>query len=190
VKPRALFAAAVLAAAVLAVVAGVFLQADDEVAPVSIPEAIPAPKPAPAPIVAPAPSPAPPSPTEDDETVQEAEMERPDPESPPLTDQAATEPVMSEIEPDSSEYDAPTEARQRFRAFEMDAIGDRPLTPAKWRVIQGDHGDDTLQILRRAKELVDAERPEAARELMEEWGRLTSLYRNEAYGRGRVRVDE
>ena len=58
------------------------------------------------------------------------------------------------------------------------------------RVIQGDHGDDTLQILRRAKELVDAEQPEAARELMEEWGRLTSLYRNEAYGRGRVRVDE
>ena len=89
---------------------------------------------------------------------------------------------MADIEPSTSAYDAPTEARQRFHSFEMQAISSRPLTPEKWRRIQGDHGEETLEVLRRAKVLSDQDQSDAARELMVEWGRLTDL----AYGRGTV----
>ncbi len=117
-------------------------------------------------------------------------LQRPDPDAPPLTDAAAAEPDMRELEGGVADYDAPTEAKQRFRTFELAAIARRPLTPEKWREIQGDSGDETLAVLRRAKQLTDAGEPEAAKELMEEWQRLTSLYRNEAYGRGQVLVNE
>ena len=110
--------------------------------------------------------------------------------SPPITDAAAAQPEMSTMDGEASEYDAPTEARQRFRALEMDAIGDRPLTPAKWRAILSDHGDDARGVLQRAVALNQADQPDAARELMQEWERLHSLYRNEAYGRGQVLVEE
>lgn len=126
----------------------------------------------------------------DEDPPPSEEFQRPDPEAPPLTEAAAAEPEMSEMEGGVADYDAPTEAQQRFRPFELAAIAQRPLSPEKWREIQGDNGDEILSVLRRAKALTDAEEPEAARELMEEWQRLTTLYRNEAYGRGKVLVRE
>ena len=115
-----------------------------------------------------------------------SELLRPDPTGAPLTTGAVEEPDMSEMDGGVAEYDARVEARQRFRDFELTVVAARPLTPEKWRVIQADRGEESLEILKRAKQLTDDGEPEAARELMEEWQRLTSLYKNEAYGRGRV----
>ena len=121
---------------------------------------------------------------------EEVALRRPNPALPPLTEKASEEEDMRDLPAAAADYDAPTEARQRFRAMELDAIADRPLTPAKWRTIQSAHADEALDVLKRAKALTDEEEPEAARELMVEWQRLTSLYRNEAYGRGEVFVDD
>jgi len=127
---------------------------------------------------------------DDEVPTPDALMQRPDPDAPPLTEAAAHEPDMREMDGGVADYDAPTEARQRFRAFELSAIAQRPLSPEKWREIQGTNGDETLSVLRRAKQLTDDGEPEAAKELMVEWQRLTALYRNEAYGRGQVLVTQ
>ena len=125
-----------------------------------------------------------------DPATEEVARHRPNPALPPLTEQAVEEEDMRDLPAAAADYDAPTEARQRFRAMELDAIADRPLTPAKWRTIQSAHAEEALDVLKRAKAITDEGEPEAARELMVEWQRLTSLYRNEAYGRGEVFVDD
>ena len=101
----------------------------------------------------------------------------------PLTASAMNELDMSQIEPSQSEYDPGIEARQRFNALELDLLAETPLTPETWKAITADHQDDLKAVFKRAKALSDADHPDAARALIEEWNELQGKYQAQAYGR-------
>ena len=101
----------------------------------------------------------------------------------PLTDEAMKQPVMADMDPSNDAYDAETEARQRFNAYESDLLASVPLDPEDWKAITRNHQDDIKGLFKRSKELVDAGHNEDARVLIEEWNELQNKYKAQAYGR-------
>ncbi len=101
----------------------------------------------------------------------------------PMTAAAMNELDMSQIDASQDEYDPGIEARQRFNALELDLLAEAPLTPETWKAITADHQDDLKAIFKRAKALSDADHPDDARALIEEWNELQGKYQAQAYGR-------
>ncbi len=101
----------------------------------------------------------------------------------PLTDEAMDQPVMANMDPSDDAYDAETEARQRFNAYESDLLASVPLDPEDWKAITRNHQDDIKGLFKRSKELVDAGYNEDASILIEEWSELQNKYKAQAYGR-------
>jgi hypothetical protein len=101
----------------------------------------------------------------------------------PMTAAAMNALDMSQLDGSDPEYDPGVDARQRFNALELDLLAESPLTPESWKAITADHQEDLKGVFKRAKALSDADHPDDARALIEEWNELQGKYQAQAYGR-------
>jgi len=101
----------------------------------------------------------------------------------PQTTGAMDQPTMRLLTPGDARYDATTEARQWFNAFEVELLAADPLEPANYRTLLGQHKSDNSAALKRVMDLRTEGREEAATELYDEWSRLFEMYRKRAYSR-------
>jgi hypothetical protein len=87
-------------------------------------------------------------------------------------------------------YSAQIEARQIFAPFEAAMAAAEPLNPGTYKALLSEFKDDNMKVLKRAEWLRKGGHPDAATELITEWGRLFDHYKAQAYGRGPVPLPE
>lgn len=145
------------------------------------------------------PAASPPSTDADTPAADEAEPEREPEGNPfaaflappePLTAGQDEHPPMESLEASDPRYSATVEAQQLFSPFEQALLAAEPLSPGVYKALLTDFKQHNMKVLKRADWLRKAGEPDAATELMSEWGRLFDHYKAQAYGRGQVPVPE
>lgn len=104
----------------------------------------------------------------------------------PLTDGQEAHVAMSSLEVTDDRYSPRIEAHQLFAPFEQALIAAEPLSPGVYKALLTEFKEHNMKVLKRADWLRKAGDPEAAVELMAEWGRLFDHYKAQAYGRAPV----
>lgn len=97
------------------------------------------------------------------------------------TRQASGERDQRSLAPDDPDYDPVTEARQLFFPLEEALQAARPLSPASYKEVLGNHKDTSAEIFTRASDLLRQGQTEAAKQLLAEWNRLYLVYKDETY---------
>jgi hypothetical protein len=92
-------------------------------------------------------------------------------------------PDMKSLDPDDPSYDPRLEAQQTFAPMEADLLAADPLDSVAWREALERHKLRNLSVTKRAQFLRQSDQPEAAEELVLEWGKIYGTWQARAYGR-------
>ncbi len=107
-----------------------------------------------------------------------------------LTAGQENHPAMESLDATDARYSATIEARQLFAPFEQALVAEEPLNPGIYKALLTEYKDQNTKVIKRADWLRKSGQPDAATDLMAEWGRLFDHYKAQAYGRGQVPVPE
>jgi len=107
----------------------------------------------------------------------------PDPDPRELCGDTIEYPTMKELDPEDPTYNPKIEARQAFHPMEQTLLEADPLDRQAWRDALSEHKLRNAGVSKRAQFLRQSGYPDAAQDLLEEWGRVYGSWQARAYGR-------